>query len=128
MGTHFVRELFPLTLSRISYHMTMERSITLSPHGHHVLTKSEIKVSKLRREHANDFVQVYRRTNKFETSDVEIGTHLENWGKPDVFSWIKPSVNFKVEDLARRGVLLVKLADAVKCGWVNAKVVGACPF
>lgn len=54
--------------------------------AHPILTKPEIKVSKLRREHTNDFVQVYRRINKFETSDVEIGTHLEYRGKSDIFS------------------------------------------
>lgn len=44
---------------------------------HLILTEEEINVIKRVKEHTDDFIQLYFRTNSHEPSDVDVGTHLE---------------------------------------------------
>lgn len=81
-----------------------------------VLTKGEIQVVKLMREHVDNFIQVYWRTSYCEPSDAEIRAHLECRGRSDVVSWIKHEEHFKVDKLSLRGVILEELINTFKYG------------
>lgn len=74
----------------------------------------------MKREHANDFIQLYLRTNDREPSDIDVRTHLELRGRHDIVSWMTLIEHSKVDYLAWRGVTLVESIDAVKYGSVDA--------
>lgn len=76
------------------------------------------------REHADNSGKLFMRTNNHEPNDVEVYAHLDLRGRSDVFSWIMPNEHSKIDHLARKGVTLMELLDALKYGWVEVEVIG----
>lgn len=77
-------------------------------------------VAKLRREHVEDFIQVYRRTYNQNSSDVDIKAHMEHMGRSDVVFWLKFAEHFKVNKMSRKRVKLVESTDVIKYNWMVA--------
>lgn len=75
------------------------------------------------REHVGNFVQTYQRAYNREPNGAAIKSPMEHIGRPNVVSWLKCAILFKVNDLAQRSVTLVKLTDASKYNWIVAEVV-----
>lgn len=48
---------------------------------------------------------------------------MEYKGRPDVVSWLKPARHFKVDELSLKRVMLVEIANVIKCNKVAAEIV-----
>lgn len=48
---------------------------------------------------------------------------MEYKSRPNVVSWLKPARHFKVDELSLKKVMLVEIANMIKCNRVVAKIV-----
>lgn len=89
-----------------------------------VLTETVVENAPHWREHTGIFLKAYMGAIGYKPSYIEITCHLECMEQSNIVSWITASDHYKADELARRGLQLVKSTNTNRYHWLAVKAVG----